>query len=335
MKFLAGIALGILLGALAMLALRPGPVSANGGVVVASPSAPTTMKAAPTPAPKSLAPLSTSSDAQRERAAGRYVLDSEIPWLRDRLSKNDEAALAAIMQQVGPEYERLFAQLGVNAEQRAQLLHHLALIYKEKRDVKLRQTSLVNAQSAFDSRLKSLLAPEKYAEYRAYEDFDRARRESAQFTDFASTVGQSALSPERLADLQELVDATGAYSARTVNQWGGAFHEAAAPYSSARSESFLNEAIASLRVNSTALLEEARRRGFTAAELEILQRYYRKEISAYEQQLTDTRDPVGAQARWLERRILTLSADPRTNPEVLQRLKDSLALLRAAQPPRN
>jgi hypothetical protein len=342
MKFAAGVVIGSLLGILAaatffrLSSSPPNPHShettSKSRVSAATAQPPAKASSSVT---KQLAPLSTNSDAQRERAAGRYVLDSEIPWLRDRLAKNDEAALAAMMQVAGPEYQRLFAQLGLSEGTQAQLLHHLALIYREKRDVKLRQTSLANAQSAFDSQLKALLSPEKYADYRAYEAFDRARRESAQLADFAGASNQPQLPPERLADLQELVDATGAYSARTLNQWGGAFHVAAAPTPSALTESAMIEAASDLRAKSTALIEEARRRGFTNAELEVLRRYYGKEIDVYEQQITDARDPKGAQARWLERRIMIMSADPRANPEQLQRLKDSLALLRASQPGKN
>lgn len=340
MKFLTGLLSGIVVGAVVLwAALRfsapahPGMPAQDGAPSSAAPTA----KIAPAPArPPGAAPaaMSTLGTAQRARAAGHYVLDSEIPWLRDRISQNDEAALAAMMRQAGPEYERLFTELGLNEASRTQLLHHLALIYREKREVKLRQTSLARAQSDFATQLKNQLGPEKYAEYLAYEEFDGARRESAQLAEFARSSGQPAPDAARLADLQEMINSTAAYSARTINEWGGAFHTAAAPIPGSIAEQPMLDAAADLEAASAALMEEARRRGFTPAEQETLQRYYRREVDYYARWIADSQDPIGAQIRAMERRVLTMSADSRTKPADLERVKHSLELLRTNRPDR-
>lgn len=274
----------------------------------------------------------TQALAQRERRQGHYVLDSEIPWLRDRLDRNTEQALAGIMALVGRDYELLFDRLGLASPLREQLLHHLALIYKEKRQIKILQSSLANAQSDFLARMKAALPADKYAEVLGFEEFDQARRESSQLIEFARTRGMSGLSPERLAEFLEVVHAARAYSPRTQGEWGSALHEPASAVSGERVESYLVNGLREFSENRETLLALARERGFSSEEIGLMSAYYAQQETHFTNGLRDLKDPLGAQVRLLESRIARMKTDPNADRRAIQRAQESLDLLRRNRP---
>lgn len=242
---------------------------------------------------------STMNVALRERAKGNYILDLDIPWLRDRLEEKNTIAVEAIMVHLGPTYENLLDSYGITGERRAQILNHISQIYRAKVEAKQALTSLANAQADLETRMRKELGG-KFDEYAAFEALDSARREISEIASFSERSGYGQLSVERLADIQELVNETAAFTAKTLGEYGGPFHESAPPRVGPTVVPFLSDAKSALERKAATLIAHAKARGFSEEQLGLLDAYYRAEIQRYSNWIADARDPLSVRRRQLE-----------------------------------
>jgi hypothetical protein len=271
----------------------------------------------------------TARIAQRERAKGNYLLDLDIPWTLQWLSDGSKKTVESIMQAMGPEYQKLFDQYGLDPATQGQLLHHLELIYKAKSEARRYMTNLVNAQEAFDSRMKKELG-DRYSEFQDYEDMDAARRETSRLLEYSSKNGAPALSMERLAEVADIIQRTGSYSEATIGEWGGAMADMERPRGGRAVAPAWEKAKANLVANAAQAVALAKSQGFSESEIQSLQQYFNSQVKYYDDSLADLRDPVGARLRFLERQLTRMRQDPAATPADIQRTQTSLTNLRAA-----
>lgn len=268
-------------------------------------------------------------EASRERAAGNYVLDSHIPWVRERLSERDRKVIDAIMAERGPVYEKMFSEYGMTSQQVSQALHHIALIYQSKLDVRKAMTAQMNAQMDFEMRMQQILG-DRHKEYVAFELLSRAREESDFIRQFAQSSELSPISSERTAALHALIQRTGAYSQRTLGSLSGPSDELARPRYGEAAVTWLEESQAILSLSSASVIEAARQQGFTAKEISTLESYFAKEIAAYDRQITQASGSVEGQIAVLERQLAKLK-ERNANAWATAPYEEALTGLRAKQ----
>lgn len=244
----------------------------------------------------------TWREAHRERAAGNYVLDSHIPWVRERLAERDRKVIDAIMAERGPEYEKMFADFGMTPHQIAQALHHISLIYQAKLDARKATTVQMNAQMDFDIRMQQIMG-ERYKEYLAFESSGRAREESLLMQQFAQSASLTPISDERADVLNALIQESSAYSQRILGSLSGPRDQVARPNYGEAAVAELEENQAVLSLGSASVIERARQQGFTASEIATLESYFAKEIASYEKQIAQASNSVEGQISVLERQL--------------------------------
>jgi hypothetical protein len=244
----------------------------------------------------------TWREANRERAAGNYVLDSHVPWVRERLAERDRKVIDAIMTERGPEYERMFADFGMTPQQIAQALHHISLIYQSKLDARKAMTVQMNAQMDFDIRMQQIMG-DRYHEYLAFESLGRAREESLLIRQFAQSASLTPISDERADALNALIQESRAYSQRILGSLSGPRDQVARPNYGEAAVAELEENQAVLSLGSASVIERARQQGFTASEIATLESYFAKETASYEKQITQASNSVEGQIAVLERQL--------------------------------
>jgi len=273
---------GVLIGAIAV-AWRPGrppaavvktaqvlPTTRGGGppretsaVLLAS------RRATPTGA-RGRFPITTE-----EQIAAGYKLASELPELKRRLDEQAEQGARHTRRERDAEYSALFAKLGIAPALREPLKDHLAEIHKARIRDGQASTQLAYAQSALESRLTQLLGPEKYGEYRAYEEGHRARQEWTALQAFA-TANQLTLGDP--APLQRLIQAHEAYSKTTLFAVGGPFDEMPDAISGSDVVPTLERRLETLKERAAGLLQAARP-GFESSTIAALESYYGEQIA--------------------------------------------------------
>ena len=269
--------------------------------------------------------------ARNERAKGNYILDLDMPLLKARLEDRDRRLIAHIMESRGPLYERLFSGYGIDEAVREQLLHHISLIYQAKIDSRKTSTQLLNAQTVYENRMKGILG-DKYLEYKRYEAGERSRQESKRITDFAKASGVFDISSPRWVELQDIIQKNGAYSAETLGDVSGPFDELNKPLQGAASVlPFIEQSQATLAINSASVVEQARARGFSPAEIQLLEKYYATEIAYYDWAVEAVHNPSRARIIMLENRLTALRSDPDASAAELRRLEDQIGRLRSGE----
>lgn len=267
----------------------------------------------------------TWRQAQRERAKGNYILDSDIPWVQERLAARDRGLIEQLMAERGPAYDMFLSELGMSAREREQALHHISLIYQAKLDARKSMTTLMQAQMDYEIRMRRVLG-DRFKEYSEYESMDRAREESLRIARFAESSGL-ALSPDRAQALNSLIQQTSSYTLDTLGGPGGPKDEVQPPRYGQAVVPMLEEYQASLSLGSTSLLESARQMGFTATELKVLESYFQQEVLATDQRIIRATSSVEGQIGVLERRLVDLRAK-NADPRLIESYEGQLATLR-------
>lgn len=261
--------------------------------------------------------------------ASGYALLLDRPDVRERLAKRDEKLLAMLMDQHRAEYQKLFGELGVSVEDSEDLLNRIKVVYRAKLEAREVMTQLVYAQTDFDKHAKSLLG-EKYDAYRDYEDAQKSREESNQIAEFLQESQMPAIPSDRLIQLQNVIEENGAYSRRTLGSIYGPLSELEAPRGGKQSVlPFLEQSQALLQVNSDAVLKRARELQFPPHEIEALEKYYRKQLEQYGDQISAARNPLGARLTRLEAELSVKQAESNANPADIAKLQRRIDSMKA------
>lgn len=264
-------------------------------------------------------------DALRNRAAGEYVRDSNVPSLRAQRFDYARRAADATMARRDAEYADLFAALGLDATTNSQLRKHLREILEAKADAGHTMGEVLQAETDYDERVKQLLG-DKYEVYRAEEAAYSSRREFEKIAGFAAAQQMSALPADRAA-VEKLIQNFQAYSLETEGEWGGPYQGVPPSVGGENLAPFLSAKLATLKTQSALLLGEARTAGLSEPTVAVLEKYYRDNVAKLQTQLARVEDPD------LNRRIMITqqldrakaSSDP--NPRLIQRLEAQLNAL--------
>lgn len=160
------------------------------------------------------------------RKRGEYILEMEDPGFREAHRSTVAAFSARILKkrdQAG--FRTRLEKMGLNSEQIDQAERHLGKIAVAAIDANQHLIQLMDAQVAFDERMRNQLPEGRYEEFREYETELAAGEEMAQFNKFLKKRDLNN-SAEIVTAFAELVRLTGA---TTVENMGGPYDPAPSP----------------------------------------------------------------------------------------------------------
>jgi hypothetical protein len=148
---------------------------------------------------------------QQRRAEGEYILKFERPTTKKFL-QHDFAQLAAeTAQQYASNYDRVFAEMGIDPITADQLKIHASKIHRATLEVDVAIQQVLHARNDYDSRIRSSVSEEQYTRYRQYEESRPAVREYENLASFAKANGVEQLDPLEQQTLVDLIQETKAH----------------------------------------------------------------------------------------------------------------------------
>lgn len=165
---------------------------------------------------------------QDRQKQGEYILESEFPSQR----MFHEVALNSLVQlspEKSAELDQLFASLGLPPETRQQLQNHAMKIRRADGDAEFAIMQLLQAQYAYDKKMRSLLSATNYAKYRQYEGAKRALCEYEHMQNYAEE-SDFKLEAGYKSRLVEIIQQVNAY---TIETSGGPYDGVPTPIAGA------------------------------------------------------------------------------------------------------
>lgn len=280
-----GISLGFLMGRRPSTspAVGPGAISSNGS---RSPGGPG--EVAPNPKTDPLASPATAPADEAELAkslkeAGRLVAEQ---MKAQRIVRATEA----MALRLNPTYKELFDRFGLDSTVQEQLFAQLHELYEKK----LQADSMANDLSGVISEYTLVLERQlgtRYAEYEAFENGDKARRQLARIAaEFTEVTANDPV-------LTELILKAAAYDQRTQQEPGTALNRKV-PATTGRPAilALQRQMLDDLKKGSASLLEAATRSELSPAVTSALRQYYEKEIAALEAEVVLSEDRLKSRA---------------------------------------
>lgn len=170
------------------------------------------------------------------------------------------------------EYEVIFNDLGLTAEQRAGALAKLTEIHRQAVQAGAPARELGEMKLAYAQAIKSMVGDEKYAAYRAWELMKPAGRELALINDSIKQAGGNPLDDAQSKTLLRLIHQAGA---TTTEAWLGPFDPPPRPIvgDDGIVQEFRSQS-AALRSQLQDLLAAARDSGLPQTTIDVLTSYY-------------------------------------------------------------
>lgn len=132
----------------------------------------------------------------RRLTNGEYVLQYEIPSVRVGLSNHVSENVAQYRHLIEARYASLFRDFGVPEADAERVKAHLATIQHARVEAEAYLIQLDEAKIAYDESMKSLLGPDRYREYRQFEQQRPAIEEMAKIKDYLGEGGAITFTPE-------------------------------------------------------------------------------------------------------------------------------------------
>lgn len=165
------------------------------------------------------ADLERVTEMEKQRAKGEYILQNERPTTKKFLDHDFGEIVSQAAAARAPEYDQLFAQLGVGPEVAEQLKTHLAKIHRASLEVNVAIQQIQQARYDYEQRVRSTMSEENYLAYRQVEESKPAHREYQKFQNFL-TQQNVAVDPKHEQALVALIQTTQAYTSKS---WNGPF----------------------------------------------------------------------------------------------------------------
>lgn len=140
-----------------------------------------------------------------------YLLMFEEPARRSQLDTWLTKNLAESRSRRDPAYEKILSDLGVSAENSAQIREHVWKVYRASMELEAMQKQYLKAQSDYDSRMREFLGEEKYLTYRQFEESKLIDYEYKGFTAFLEK-SSTQIPGDASAVLRKLIGETKAYT---------------------------------------------------------------------------------------------------------------------------
>ena len=165
---------------------------------------------------------------QNRQKKGEYILESEFPSQRmfHEVALNSHVQLSP---EKAAELDQMFASLGLPAETGQQFQNHAMKIRRAAGDAEFAIMQLLQAQYAYDKKMRSLLSATNYAKYRQYEGVKRALCEYEHLQSYAEECDFK-LEAGYKSKLVEIIHQADAY---TVDIWSGPYDEVPTPIAGA------------------------------------------------------------------------------------------------------
>jgi hypothetical protein len=242
------------------------------------------------------------------------------------------------------EYADLFASLGLDSEQAAQFKQQLQKMINSKIEENYFAELLIAQRADYDRGIREALGP-KYEEYRKWEENVTARRESAAIGEFGQALGLE-IGSEDANQLLELISKNGAYTRRTLLSGGFAnpylLEEAAKPYSfngnpegAAAAGRFYQGEVDDMITKAYALYQDLTKTNMRPEVTQVIAKYYLDQAAARQRVIGRTteflNDPIGARLNEVTNQLAQLSSDPKTDPALVQRVKNYQGFLERAK----
>lgn len=272
----------------------------------------------------------TVKRALKLRQDGEYILDLDIDELRERLKQRAEKTAQDIMTLEAERYEALFDELGMTPDQKARALQHIQAIIKAKIDAGHALSSLAAAQMDLEGKMKAALGP-KYDAYAKYEADDLGRREARLAQEFLQA-RQVDCSTEDLIALEKVMNATGCFSDRSLNSYGGPFNGLQPRTSGGMSLAGQEQRLAEFQSSIQALPGNEQFKALPAAIKDTVQQYYADEVATMKENIFLTRYPELREVVEAENRLRKMKANPAANPITISQLEAIVVQLKSKYP---
>lgn len=268
-------------------------------------------------------------EALSKRAEGHYVLDSDIAVMRLRNDEQQNHIVEVTVKARGDEYGDLFASLGLDEATSAQLREHLAAIYKAKAQAGQVLTQLVNATTAYDERVESLLGS-RYSLYRETEAAYPSRREYTEIQKFAASA-ELRFNPDDKVAVERMIQKFEAYSLPTLSDWSGPYQSILAPFGGKAFAPTMEALLSTLGTRVEALVQEARSTGISSEALAVMESYYDKRKADIQRAISNAQNPGQAYRESLSAQLAQARSNANTDPAVITKLEGMLKMLDAGR----
>ena len=224
---------------------------------------------------------------------GEYILKFERPVDRKLMESAISAFAAKLGSNSAPELGIFLSQLGMTPENVQQLQVHNQKIILASLEAEQAIQQVLLARYDYDKRLKSLLSPEGYSSYRAYEDFQPALREYDSLENFANQ-NNLRLDPAHEQQTLTLIQQAQAY---TSGWWHGPY-DSLSPIGVGEKmvSKQLTEEIGQITRAAAQLKQDATAAGLPERYVDVLNSYYSQIIKDKQKavaQLNRSSQPVG------------------------------------------
>jgi hypothetical protein len=234
-------------------------------------------------------------EMEKRRAQGEYILQNERPTTRKFLDHDFAQIVAQAAAEKAPEYDQLFAQMGVSPEVTEQLRTHVAKIHRASLEAEVAMQQILQARRDYDQRLRSTLSEENYQQYRHHEEAKPALREYQEFQRFV-TEQKIALDPQHEPALVGLLQTTQAYTSRS---WHGPFDGLPEPIFGAENVIPAEERkIAEITERAGRVLEFSAQAGVPDQYGTLLERYYAGKVQQRKALLEELKTQFAINTSW-------------------------------------
>ena len=144
-----------------------------------------------------------------------YIADSDISWVRERMTARVKRLVESVMAERDPEYELLFAELGIPTAERAGIKSRIAHLYRRRAEAGIIMSEMVQAQGELENHMKRI-SSEARNEYLDFEEATKARTEVSNIATYLRDQGVT-LTPDELQRLLPAVQKHGAYTRKTLS----------------------------------------------------------------------------------------------------------------------
>ena len=252
--------------------------------------------------------------AQRNAAIGRaldsnYVLELENPGLLANKKAAIQANVAKNAEARDERYTQVFSALGLSSDAAAQLKHQISKTDEARALFSMYEAQFLKAQSYYDNRVRSMLAPEAYTRYKEFEDSSGARDEVALIRAFADSKGIS-LDDETAEAIQNLIQNCSAYTLESPSDPGSPYLPPAQQvFGQANSIKVAETRLSSLQFSLTNVFTSPTLPQLSAQGQTALYDYYSEWLNKEQKQIEYMRlDPLEKTARFHEQRGETAQA---------------------------
>jgi len=184
-----------------------------------------------------------------------------------------------------PDYSRVFAELGLKAEDRERFKTNLTELVRKAIAAGEPLRELLEARMAYDQEIHGALGDENYQRYRTYEESKLARREYVLLREFATKYHNFPMDPAFSEKIIELIKAA---KATTTESWAGPYDPRPQPEVGQKAVlTSLKRRITELRQNSSNLVEILPKIELPEPYQQVLKKYYSQKLLEMEQQIKE------------------------------------------------